>query len=245
MNARMMMLVLMMMGPAACAVDGAVAEAAQDDSPDAPPEAATELAAIETSGPEPAMDAALDVAVEAEAVADVGCTSGTQDCEGDRISQCISGTWEVVEAACQFGCSDGHCNACTPGTKRCVGGHGGIDAAELCAANGAGWQPLSNCPLACRDDGQCEPCHAGDWQCWSGKMDSSFTMTLARCDAGLWTPVATVGMATCFCHQDSDQGAVLMRFGGTGATVDDVPTDCWACVQPAAPDQLPVGCFAL
>lgn len=69
------------------------------------------------------------------------CVAGTQDCDGDHLQQCLWGAWTVVDPACPEGCTDGRCNACRPGQKRCKD-----TTIEVCAADGSGWQQLADCP---------------------------------------------------------------------------------------------------
>ena len=70
------------------------------------------------------------------------CLSGTQSCQDDSIIQCIDGEWVPVEPACEFGCFDGHCNACKPGSKECSG----INI-MVCSATGQAWEFLKECQI--------------------------------------------------------------------------------------------------
>ena len=77
------------------------------------------------------------------------CLSGSQNCEGDHIVQCLAGEWVMVSPPCDFGCIAGQCNECRPGARACE-----HNAVKVCNADGRGWSTLTTCDF-CLSNGEC------------------------------------------------------------------------------------------
>ena len=102
-----------------------------------------------------------------------GCVNGFNDCaDPSTVRICFEGV--AMTFACPFGCFNGVCTECVPGTSTCSSN----DEVQLCSATGI-LQPPQPCGGPCTD-GACVGCTEGDTRCAS-------TSTQQTCKAGKWT----------------------------------------------------------
>jgi hypothetical protein len=102
-----------------------------------------------------------------------GCVDGVNDC-ADPLTARICFAGEPMTFACTFGCFNGVCNECVPGTSTCSSD----DEVQACSPTGI-LQPPQPCGTAC-SNGACMGCTEGDTRC------SSVT-TQQTCKGGKWT----------------------------------------------------------
>ena len=78
------------------------------------------------------------------------CESGSQECSGDHIVQCLDGEWVTVEPPCDFGCQGGAvATSAGPAPRR-------ASTSRLGSAmrTGRGWSTLTTCDF-CLSNGTC------------------------------------------------------------------------------------------
>lgn len=158
----------------------------------------------------------------------VGMCSGTAtQCNGNTVQNCMNGMFVDSATPCQFGCYNGACISCTPGSTSCLG-----NVVETCQVDGG--QSLSPCTFQCADGGCVGECAPGTTRCagsdgqtlqrctqqsqWLDLQVCTFPCTMGACPG-----VCTPGMHRC---NPSDNTPQVCDTTGTWVMNGSCPAAC-------------------